>query len=75
MLMVDMSDRLLNRGLTLAVVLLETITGGGGLILLLQAWKNLLRGDFVGSGGCVCGALLAGLAVWWLIAHHEELKG
>ena len=70
-----MSDRMLNRGLTLAVVLLETVTGGGGLILLLQAWKNLLNGAYVGSAGNAFGAICAGIAVWWLVSHHEELKG
>jgi hypothetical protein len=66
---------MLNRGLTLAVVLLETVTGGGGLILLLQAWKNVLNGAYVGAAGNVLGAAFAVIAVWWLVAHHEELKG
>lgn len=70
-----MLDRMLLRGLTLAVVMLEAVTGGGGLILLLTAWKNTLAGHWIAVAGNLGAALFCGLAVWWLVRHHEELKG
>jgi hypothetical protein len=70
-----MLDRMLLRGLTLAVVLLEAVTGGGGLILLLSAWKNTLAAHWPAAAGHLGAAILCGIAVWWLVRHHEELKG
>jgi hypothetical protein len=70
-----MLDRMLNRGLTLAVVVMETLAGGGALVLLLTAWKNLLAGQFAACGVNLVAALTAGIAAWWLVCHHEDLKG
>ncbi len=70
-----MLDRMLTRGLTLAVVVLETIAGGGALVLLLTAWKNTLAAQFASAGVNVATALIAGIAAWWLVCHHEDLKG
>ena len=70
-----MTDRMLSRGLTLAVVMLETVAGGGALVLLLQAWKDTLAGQFVSAGANVLCGVVAGASVWWLVRNHEALKG
>lgn len=70
-----MLDRMLNRGLTLAVVVMETLAGGGALVLLLTAWKNLIGGQFAATGVNLTAAMVAGVAAWWLVCHHEDLKG
>jgi hypothetical protein len=70
-----MLDRMLTRGLTLAVVVMETVAGGGALVLLLTAWKSLLAGQFNGASANAAAALIAGIGAWWLVCHHEDLKG
>ena len=68
-----MVDRLISRGLSMVVLGLLTMTGGGAIIVAYRGIYELLCGKMTGGAVLLTASLPLGLAARLLMRHKDDL--